>query len=94
MNWLQRHMAVICIAVGAIFTLFVLVSWSIGYYANALYGYKFDLGSCWAGLSAIAISLVGILKWLMDSSKNSVQGDLPEGYSQKSQIPGEIKDSK
>ena len=80
MKLMQEHIAIICMVAGGVFTLFVLVSWGIGYYANALYGYHFQIESCWQGLSAIAISLVGFFKWLIDSWKNSDAGKLPVGY--------------
>ena len=81
LQWLQKHVAVMCIAVGAVMTVFVFISWAVGYYCNALYGMKFQLDSCWAGLSAIAISGVGIAKWIIDSVSNSAKYGLPAGYS-------------
>jgi hypothetical protein len=80
MLWLQKHIAIVCIAVGAFLTLFVMLSWAIGYYANGLYGMHFQIESCWTGLNAIAISLVGFFKWVIDSWKNSDGGFLPFGY--------------
>ena len=87
MLWLQKHIAMICIVTGALMSLFVFISWGIGYYANALYGMHFDLGSCWTGLGAIATSIIGIAKWIIDSIKNSFDGNLPVGYQ--SQTPQE-----
>lgn len=77
MQWLQKHIAIICIAFGLLSAVFVLISWGIGYYANALYGYHFEIGSCWQGISAMGVGLVGLLKWLVDSTKNSDPGKFP-----------------
>ena len=91
MKWLQTHVAVLCIVIGSILTLFVIISWGIGYYCNALYGMHFQIDSCWTGLNAIALSLVGFLKWVIDSWKNSSEAQLPEGYKGVSQNSGENK---
>lgn len=78
MYWIKKHIAVICMTVGLFSGVFILVSWGIGYYANGLYGYKFDINSCWQGVSAVGVGLVGLLKWLIDSVHNSEKGDMPE----------------
>jgi hypothetical protein len=53
--------------------------WGIGYFANALYGYKFELASCWAGFSAIGgAGVLAAIKYCMDSWKNTPQGEIPE----------------
>lgn len=63
--------------IGALLLLFIF--WTIGYFANALYGYKFDLQSCWAGLSTIgSAGFMALLKWLIDSIWNSDKGTKPE----------------
>ena len=67
MKWLQDHISTICIMFGLIAAAFVLVSWGVGYYANALYGMHFDTGSCWQGISSIGAGLVGLFKWIVDS---------------------------
>jgi len=77
MNWLQKHIAVICMAFGLFSGMFVIVSWGIGYYANALFNMHFDLASCWSGIGAIGVGLVGLLKWLVDSGLNTNKGDMP-----------------
>jgi hypothetical protein len=58
----------------------VFISWCIGYYSNALYGMKFEINSCWTGISALATSGIGVLKWIIDSINNSQKEDLPAGY--------------
>lgn len=77
MAWLQKHISVICIIFGLLSGMFILASWGIGYYANALFGYKFEINSCWQGVSAVGVGLVGLLKWLIDSVRNSKDGEMP-----------------
>ena len=82
MIWLQKHMADVCIIFGLVSGIFVLVSWAIGYYANGLYGYHFDLQSCWAGIGAMGVGMVGLFKWLIDSSPwNSKKEQMPNEKS-------------
>ena len=78
MSWLQKHIAVICIAFGLFSAIFVMFSWALGYYLNALYGYKFDIGSCWQGFTAMGVGLVGLFKWLTDSRYNSEEKENPK----------------
>jgi len=78
MNWLQHHIGIVCMTFGLFAAIFVFVSWGIGYYCNAIYGMHFDLASCWMGVSAIGIGLVGLLKWLVDSFKNSPPNQPPK----------------
>lgn len=59
--------------------------WSIGYFANALYGMKFELQSCWAGFTAIGgAGVLAAIKYCMDSWKNSPEGKAPSGYGKTS----------
>jgi len=83
MDWLQKHIAVICMAFGLLTGIFIIVSWGVGYYANALFGAKFDLASCWQGISAAGVGLVGLLKWLIDSGLNSDKNKIPFGEGDK-----------
>lgn len=62
---------------GLMAAFFVVFSWLAGYWLNGLYGMKFQIDSCWQGVSACGIGLVGLLKWLIDSSKNSPIGEPP-----------------
>lgn len=77
MKWLQSHISIICIAFGLLAAAFVLISWGIGYYANALYGMHFETASCWQGFSAIGTGLVGLFKWIVDSKYNTDPGKTP-----------------
>lgn len=52
--------------------------WTCGFFANALYGYKFDLQSCWGGFSAIGgAGVLAAVKYCTDSWKNSPEGVMP-----------------
>lgn len=52
--------------------------WACGFFANALYGYKFDLQSCWGGFSAIGgAGVLAAIKYCTDSWKNSPEGVPP-----------------
>jgi hypothetical protein len=62
---------------GLLSGVFVLVSWGVGYYANALYGTHFEIASCWQGMTSMGSGLVGLLKWLVDSFKNSLPNQPP-----------------
>ena len=54
--------------------------WLFAFFANGLYGYKFDLSSCWAGIGAIATAAAtGWGKWIIDSKYNTNQGEKPNG---------------
>lgn len=64
------------------------ICWGIGYFANALYGYKFELASCWAGFSAIGgAGVLAAVKYCTDSFKNTPQGQAPmQGLSTKQRL--------
>lgn len=87
-NWSKKHLEKLIILIGVLimaFILFVLLSWAIGYYANGFWGYKFDLGSIWSGLSACVAAITGLLtlaatsltKLYINSRYNSPQGEKP-----------------
>lgn len=70
-----------------LFLALVLISWLAGYWLNALYGYKFEINSCWQGVGAVVAGLGGVaalagsawIKLWIDSKYNSVLGEKPEG---------------
>lgn len=64
------------------------ICWGIGYFANALYGYKFELASCWAGFSAIGgAGVLAAVKYCTDSFKNTEDGTAPlQGLSAKQRL--------
>lgn len=74
---IKSNIGIICIGFGLFAALVVLLSWLIGYWLNGLYGMKFDINSCWQGISACGMGLVGLMKWLVDSTKNSPAGQYP-----------------
>jgi len=61
--WAQVHWLALVIFMVIIMLLFlclVLCSWLIGYWANALYGTKFELSSCWTGVGVVITGLGGV----------------------------------
>jgi hypothetical protein len=64
------------------------ICWGIGYFANALYGMKFELASCWAGFSAIGgAGVLAAVKYCTDSFKNTEPGVAPmQGLSAKQRL--------
>lgn len=74
---IKNNIGIICIIFGLLAAVVVLVSWLYGYWSNGLYGTKFEINSCWQGISACGMGLVGLFKWLVDSTKNSPTGIYP-----------------
>ena len=70
------HAYVLELLVCAFMILFLF--WAFGYFANGLYGMKFDLQSCWGGFSAIGgAGTLAAIKYIMDSWKNTPEGEAP-----------------
>lgn len=87
-KWSKLHASELITLIGLLvcgFILFVLMSWGVGYYANGLYGMKFDLGSIWQGLGACVTAIGSLLtmagvnlgKKYIDSKYNSPAGEKP-----------------
>lgn len=82
-NWLT--VVIIMVSFMLLFVCMVMFSWLYGYWSNALYGTKFELGSCWQGVSATITGLAGVAamakaawtKFSIDSQYNSTAGELP-----------------
>ncbi len=74
---IKHNIAIICISFGLFTAFVVLMSWLFGYWSNGLYGTHFQIDSCWQGISAAGMGLIGLFKWLVDSSKNSPLGEFP-----------------
>ena len=56
--------------------------WTVAFIGNGLYGYHFDLQSCWGGFSAIGgAGVMAAIKYCMDSWKNSPEGEMPHSVS-------------
>ena len=53
---------------GAFLLLFLF--WTIGYFANALWGMKFEIRSCWDGFTTLSgAGVLAMVKYIMDSWK-------------------------
>ena len=74
---MKSNMAYICMTFGLFAATVVLASWLYGYWSNGLWGTHFEINSCWQGVSACGMGLVGLFKWLVDSTKNSPDGMYP-----------------
>jgi len=87
-HWAEKNWLALVIMLSVImmsFLCLILCSWLYGYWSNALNGTKFELMSCWSGVSAVAGGLAGIVglakaawtKYGMDSRFNSAPGTMP-----------------
>jgi hypothetical protein len=82
-NWLTVVIAMVSFML--LFVCLVMFSWLYGYWSNALWGTKFELGSCWQGVSATITGLAGVAamakaawtKYSTDSQFNSAAGEHP-----------------
>ncbi|AXB81795.1 hypothetical protein ACG98G_00290 [Megasphaera hexanoica] len=88
-EWGKRHWLQLIVIMGVImmtFLVLVLISWLIGYWANALLGTRFELMSCWSGVAAVASGIATIVglgkacwtKYGYDSRYNSAVGTMPK----------------
>ena len=84
-RWGQKHWLQLIIIMSIVMMIFlcaVMVSWLVGYWANALYGMRFELSSCWSvvvtGMAGI-VALAGACwtKYHTDSKFNSPSGIPP-----------------
>lgn len=58
--------------------LILFLLWGVGYICNAVYGMHFELQSCWGGFQAVGgASTLAAIKYIMDSWKNSPDGEAP-----------------
>lgn len=79
-NWLPLIIILSCIMM--VFLVAVMVSWLVGYWANALYGMHFELSSCWSGIGVVVTGLAGVValagacwtKYHTDSKFNTPAG--------------------
>lgn len=74
---MKKNIGHICMVFGILSAAIVLFSWTYGYWSNGIYGTRFQIDSCWQGISASGVGLVGLFKWLVDSTKNSPKGQFP-----------------
>lgn len=87
-EWGKRHWLQLIVIMGVVmmtFLVLVLISWLIGYWANALLGTRFELMSCWSGVAAVASGMATIVglgkacwtKYGYDSRFNSARYVMP-----------------
>lgn len=58
--------------------LLLFLFWAVGYWMNALCGAKFELKSCWDGVTTLAApSMLAAIKYITDSWLNSQDGKKP-----------------
>lgn len=80
-----RSILILSTIIMIIFVSLILCSWLAGFWLNGLYLYKFELASCWSGLSAViagigsilTIAGVNIARHYIDSKYNSNQSEMP-----------------
>ena len=82
-NWLALVIAMIVLML--IFVCAIMLSWLYGYWSNALNGTRFELASCWPGITVVITGIGGITalakaawtKYAADSRFNSEAGMRP-----------------
>lgn len=82
-NWLAMVIGMIVLMLG--FLCVVMASWLYGYWSNALAGTKFELSSCWSGITVVVTGIGGVAalakaawtKYAVDSQFNSEAGHRP-----------------
>lgn len=88
MKWSEEHwlsIVILMLLILFLALLTVLYSWIYGYWSNGLKGTKFDLNSCWSGVTVIAAGLGSVAtlakaawtKYSTDSQYNSPAGTRP-----------------
>lgn len=93
MKWAEHHWLAIVIftLIGMLtFVSLIAFSWLYGYWSNALAGTKFEIASCWQGISVVITGLAGVAalagagwaKYHTDSKFNSVKGEKPRFTSE------------
>ena len=84
-RWAQKNWLALVIFLSVLMMVFlcaVMFSWLYGYWSNALRGTRFELASCWTGITVVGTGIAGIVglgkacwtKYGMDSRYNSEQG--------------------
>ena len=82
-NWLA--LVVFMVLTMLTFVCAIMLSWLYGYWSNALFGTKFDLTSCWSGITVViaglgdddGIAKAGWTKYKTDSEFNTPNGEKP-----------------
>lgn len=96
LSWVESHkkpLFYFAIFIYLMAIIAVLCLWALGYIANANFGKKYELQSCWAGVSAILAGMIPLgtmaatlwkqetestRKYMVDSEFNSIHGQMPE----------------
>lgn len=76
----------IMLTIMMIFLCFVMFSWGVAFWANGLLDTKFDLNSCWQGITVVATGLISVatfaampyIRYWISSKWNSNGGEIPE----------------
>ena len=84
-GWIKETQIGLLLSAMMFFLVVVLCCWLYAFWSNGLYGTKFDLGSCWQGLTVVATGLVTVagfaskdyVKHWIDSKYNSKEGESP-----------------
>lgn len=87
-EWMEYHWIVVVIVMLALimpWVFLILASWLYGFWANGIYGTKFDLGSCLSAVGVVVTALGGIAtlakaawtKYDSDSKYNTAEGEAP-----------------
>lgn len=84
-KWVKENQIGLLLSAMMFFLVVVLCCWLYAFWSNGLYGTKFDLGSCWQGLTVVATGLVTVagfaskdyVKHWIDSKYNSKEGESP-----------------
>lgn len=88
-EWVQAYwLALICFLtiIWCLFLFLLAGTWWIAFLLNGLYGYKFELNSCWQGVTVAGVALGSIFalakaawtKYDTDSKNNSAEQQMPD----------------
>lgn len=96
-NWLALVIFLLFVMMSFLCT--VMFSWLYGFWSNALCGTKFELSSCWQGITVVVTGLGGVAalaraawsKYATDSKYNSLAGQKP--YDEKGGVHRETTES-
>ena len=67
-----------------LFVVLVLSIWLVGVIANGFFETKVDLSACTSMFTAVSVSAAtGMLKYWIDSTKNSNQGEMPYRFERR-----------
>lgn len=87
-EWVQAYWLALTSFLTILWSLFLFLlagTWWVAFILNGAYGYHFELGSCWQGVTVAGTALVSIFglakaswtKYDTDSKQNTSQGQMP-----------------